>query len=84
MEKNNTNNNNKYILITGATGGLGKAFCSELIKSHDNIFLTGTSNEKLGKLKDELSLANLNAQIKYLACDLSCYESRNNLIQYLH
>ena len=38
---------------------------------------------KLEILREELLLISPDAQIKYLACDLSNYESRNNLLQYL-
>ena len=51
MEKENNLNNIKYTLITGATGGLGGAFCREVIKSQNNLLLTGTKQEKLDKLK---------------------------------
>ena len=36
-----------YALITGATGGLGKAFAIALAKRGDNLILTGRSEEKL-------------------------------------
>lgn len=44
----------KYALITGATGGLGKAFCYELAKQGYALLLTGRSQEKLSVLQKEL------------------------------
>ena len=35
-------NMKQYTLITGATGGLGNAFCYELAKKNSPLLLTGT------------------------------------------
>ena len=51
-----------YTLITGACGGLGKAFCRELIKT-DDLFLTGRSAERLNELKAELRFVNPQANV---------------------
>ena len=40
----------KNVLITGATGGLGECIASEFAKYGCNLFLTGTSNKKLDEL----------------------------------
>ena len=34
-----------YTFISGATGGIGKAFVKECAKQKQNLFLTGRSNE---------------------------------------
>ncbi len=70
----------KYTLITGATGGLGKAFVHNCAERGYNLFLTGTSNEKLHNLTMEIEKEFPNIQIKYLACDLSNENSRKQLI----
>ena len=44
----------KYALITGATGGLGKAFVYELALRGYALLLTGRSKDKLLALQDEL------------------------------
>jgi short-subunit dehydrogenase len=44
----------KSILITGATGGLGKAFTSYYDKDKNHLYLHGTSLDKLTKLKESL------------------------------
>lgn len=46
--------NVSYALITGATGGLGKAFVYELAARGDALFLTGRSEDKLLVLQREL------------------------------
>ncbi len=47
--------NNEYALVTGATGGLGKAFAYEIAKRGTPLFLTGRSEEKLLALKEALA-----------------------------
>ena len=42
---------NKKILITGATGGIGKALVKRFTSLEGNILATGTKNEKLDLLK---------------------------------
>ena len=46
--------NKKYALITGATGGLGKAFVDVLSQNGYDLLLTGRSEEKLKKLQSEV------------------------------
>jgi 3-oxoacyl-[acyl-carrier protein] reductase len=43
----------KKILITGATGGIGKEIC-RLLKNDYDIYVMGRNQEKLDKLKEEL------------------------------
>ncbi len=45
----------QYALITGATGGLGKAFAYALAKRGYTLLLTGRSGEKLSALQAELA-----------------------------
>lgn len=47
--------NNSYALVTGATGGLGKAFAYQIAEQGTPLFLTGRSEEKLLVLKSELA-----------------------------
>ena len=44
---------NKNILITGATGGIGKALVKKFISLGGNVFATGTKTEKLDLIKKE-------------------------------
>jgi len=60
----------KVTLITGATGGLGKEFCSLYANDNNNLLLVATSNEKLSQLKSELE-AKYSVNIDFIAADLS-------------
>ena len=73
--------NKKYALITGATGGLGKAFCYELAQAGYALFLTGRSAEKLMALQEELIKEFPSLQTKIFPADLSDSESRKKLME---
>ena len=47
------NFNNKKILITGATGGIGNALVKKFSLLGGNVLATGTKNEKLDLLKKD-------------------------------
>ena len=72
----------EYTFITGATGGLGKAFCRYYAKEGCNLFITGRSEEKLAALKEELLMLNDSISVKYLPADLTDRQSRDNLFAY--
>ena len=76
-----TNGKIKYALVTGATGGLGKAFCHALAKRGYALVLTGRSEEKLLALQAELSQAYKEICTHIHAADLSDFDSRNALMQ---
>ena len=69
-----------YALITGATGGLGKAFVYALAKRGYKLLLTGRSEEKLHALQDEISQKFPQAETRTYAADLSDVQSRVNLM----
>lgn len=68
----------RYALITGATGGLGKAFAFETAKQGYALLLTGRSEEKLTRLKTEIE-REYAVEIRVYAADLSDAESRKVL-----
>lgn len=70
-----------FTLVTGACGGLGKAFCSALVET-DALFLTGRSAERLGELKKRLLEKNPNAKIETFQADLTSQEERAALFRY--
>jgi len=76
---------NSYILLTGATGGLGKAFSQLLFNKGASLVLTGRDHIKLQQLKNELLASNPNAKnkIEIFALDLIEAEQRTELINYL-
>lgn len=72
-----------YTFVSGATGGIGKAFCVNLIKNDENLVITGRSEEKLIALKNELSAINPKPDVLYFACDAANEESRKTLLSYI-
>ena len=70
-----------YALITGATGGLGKAFVEALAKRGYKLLLTGRSAEKLHALQDELALIYPHVESHTYPADLSNETSRKNFMK---
>ncbi len=50
---------NKKILVTGATGGIGKALVQKFVLLEGNVLATGTKTEKLDALKKEFPNINI-------------------------
>lgn len=69
-----------YSFVSGATGGIGKAFCHALAKNKNNLFITGRSDEKLSALKDEL--LSYGVSVEYFACDLTDENSRSFMLDF--
>jgi len=72
-----------YTFITGATGGLGQAFCLAAAKRRENLFLTGRSGEKLERLKSALVKKYPEIKIDFYPCRLDSEESRASLFRYI-
>lgn len=72
-----------YTFITGATGGLGQAFCRAAAKRGENLFLTGRSDKKLLSLKDALSSAYPQIKIDFYPCRLDVETERAALFNYI-
>lgn len=70
-------------LITGATGGLGKAFAVECASRGWDLFLTDLSGERLEALASALERT-YGVEVRYQATDLTSAESRGALIQTIH
>lgn len=70
-----------YTFISGATGGIGKAFTISCAKRGYDLFLTGRSSDKLSALKQEI-LKEYNVKVEYFACDLTCEKNRQDMIDY--
>ena len=66
-----------YALVTGATGGLGKAFVNALAKRGYKLLLTGRSEEKLLALKTELLQKFPQIECETYVADLSLQGSRD-------
>ncbi len=71
-------------LISGATGGLGKAFVFELASSQNVLVLTGRSIEKLELLKSQLLEQFNNLKVFVFACDMQNSEHRKKLFSFIN
>lgn len=69
-----------YTFISGATGGIGKAFAETCAWHGYNLFLTGRSEEKLAALKEELCAVNADIDVLTHACELTDAGDRAKLI----
>lgn len=67
-------------LITGACGGLGRAFVKILAAKKENLILVGTSQKKLDALLEDFKLELDGLFVQTFVCDLSKKSSRENLI----
>ena len=70
-----------YAFVTGATGGLGKAFVYVLAERGENLILTGRSEEKLSGLKAELAEKYPQADVRIYPADLANEGSRYAMME---
>lgn len=70
-----------YAMVTGATGGLGKAFAYVLAERGDDLILTGRSEEKLTALKTELQEKNPEIDVQIYSADLASEGSRSSMME---
>ena len=68
-------------LITGATGGLGKAFCDIYAKNKNNLLLVSTSEQKLAQLKNQIE-KDYGFFVDYVCADLSQKEECEKVYNY--
>ena len=76
----NNDFNNKTVLITGATRGIGKHTSDLFEKSGANLILTGTKEDEIQKLNDKYK----NCNRKYFLLDLKSENSINNFLSKLN
>lgn len=70
-----------YVFISGATGGIGKAFAREFAERGDKLFLTGRSEDKLSALKKQL-LDEFATECEIFACDLTNIDKIREMLAY--
>ena len=66
---------NQNILITGATGGIGRSIVKSFDGDNNNLLIIGTNENKLNALSQELK-----SSTKYLACDFNDYRNIKKII----
>lgn len=69
------NFDNINILITGASGGIGTSLSKAFSSTNANLFLLGSSDEKISSLQEELPSRD---NIRFFTVDLSQRENVNN------
>ncbi len=69
----------KKILITGASGGIGRELSKSFLDNGADVIITGTNSKKLSLLNKDL-----NCKCKIFQCNLSSVDDTNNLIEYLN
>lgn len=73
--------NTKTILITGGTGGIGKAAALELAKQSHHIIITGRDKSTAEKAVAEIQEASQNKKVDYYLADMSSLADINNLAE---
>ena len=71
-----------WTFISGATGGIGKAFCHEVGSKQNKLFITGRNQQKLVKLKQELFDA-YGCEVECFACELTDHKSREDMLSFI-
>lgn len=72
----------KYSLVTGATGGLGRAFVEKLAERKENLVLVATNIDRLNSFKEELQ-SRYDISIKVFKCDFSIKTDLDNLVKFV-
>lgn len=71
----------KCALVTGATGGIGRAISENLIQNGAKVMLSGTDLEKLSKMKDEMLSKYEQAEVFIKPCNLKNSGDIINLVK---
>lgn len=71
-----------FTFISGATGGIGKAFVFECARLGYDLFLTGRSEQKLAELKEEILKINA-VNVLTFACDLTSEKQRKEMMLFV-
>lgn len=81
IRKNCNNLKNKRVVITGATGGLGKEICLYLAELEANITLACRNKNKTEKLIEEIKGFYPNANLEFIELDLENIKSVKGCIK---
>ena len=69
----------KKILITGASGGIGRELSKSFLENGADVIITGTNSKKLTLLNKDL-----NSKCKIIECNFSSDDDTNHLIECLN
>ena len=69
----------KKILITGASGGIGRDLSKSFLENGADVIITGTNSKKLTLLNKDL-----NSKCKIIECNFSSDDDTNHLIEWLN
>jgi short-subunit dehydrogenase len=72
----------RYVLITGASAGIGKALAEEFAKNGHNLLLIARSEDKLIMVKEYLQ-QHYQISVEYLPFDLTDSESAEKIMQFI-
>jgi short-subunit dehydrogenase len=75
--------NNGWVLITGASSGIGYALAVEFAQKNYHVVGVGRDQQRLKELESELKKKNTNIQVRTLSLDLSLPLAVNDLLAYL-
>lgn len=71
----------KSVIVTGASQGLGKAIATEFAREGAHVFISSRSEEKLQVAVAEIKEATGNSNVNYVICDAKNDEQIKSLIQ---
>lgn len=74
--------NNKTVLVTAASKGIGKAIAESFLHEGSNVVISSSNEENLIKTANELSLK-YNRQIHYVKCDLNNFNELKSLHEFI-
>ena len=83
LEKNCTGLTGKRVVVTGATGGLGREICSVLAKLGADIILACRNEQLADKLKESLLAESPEIKVDFVPLDLASLDSVKNCIKIL-
>ena len=84
LAKNTSTLINKNVIVTGATGGLGKDICFFLAKLNANIILVSRNLNRLNSLKEEILKINNKIYVSIYTCDFTNIDSVKECVKELN
>jgi 3-oxoacyl-[acyl-carrier protein] reductase len=73
-----------YVVVAGATGGIGRAICHHLYQLGQDLILVGRDQSKINQLKQELKLIKSKAKVVDYVVDCSESEQIKGFVQKIH